>query len=129
MLVGVNQFYLLNEHLLVQNETRVVSQISGTNESINGKHHLEYRCKKASLQFHNRVSNLYILSAPSWILLLCIFALGAAQGGRSSSSIPSQTTALLQLALIAKLITLLLLLPAAMYLCARGSKIVSKASN
>ena len=82
MLVGVNQFYLLNEHLLVQNETRVVSQISGTNESINGKHHLEYRCKKASLQFHNRVSNLYILSAPSWILLLCIFALGAAQGGR-----------------------------------------------
>ena len=124
MLVGVNQFYLLNEHLLVQNETRVVSQISGTNESINGKHHLEYRCKKASLQFHNRVSNLYILSAPSWILLLCIFALGAAQGGRSS--FPSQTTALLQLALIAKLITLLLLLPAAMYLCARGSKIVSK---
>lgn len=78
MLIGYNQYYLLNEQLLLKSEDKINPYISvhSTSDTSAGSYDkFAYRCKKSKLEFHNRVTNIYILTAPSLLYLLIVFVL------------------------------------------------------
>lgn len=122
MLIGYNQYYLLNEQLLLKSEEKINPYISvhTTNDSLEGSYEkFGYRCKKSRLEFHNRVTNIYILSAPSLLYLLVVLLLNISQ-----PSMRFPHSYFLEMLIVSKLICLLLIAPALLYLCARTTSLV-----
>lgn len=125
LLIGYNQYYLLNEQLLLKSEDKInpylsVHTTSTDNLATSGYDKFGYRCKKSRLEFHNRVSNIYILSAPSLLYLLVVLLLNLIQPTKHYPH-----SYFLEMLVVAKLVSLLLITPALLYLCARTTSLVS----